>query len=408
MASEVSMSAAESPELVRLFHTYTGSASSIGAHLGQLRAQTTEFNPLIVATGTDLVLYAGDGGAPTVHPFRMSTRGFKELAAVSHLGPALASLVFMRELGESELWRRDAEQLLEATRTARAGSSEAVWRERIAVKAFAGREAAIASMVDYSCRRTEHILERALAKPSYLSDANLRRDYLEGPAEDLPVPFNRVMVATFFLVGLELAHRLISWFDGLELPWERTMVIIAGRQGRPTAGVSEESNSVAGVVRAASRGRLPEAHLLIAPHAPVFPMFDGSNLDAVRTLEPVYREMWSSLAAISELGARMFDQYPGFRPEAIDRRHVDSDSRWVHQKPAIRGAEDWFALTTRLRVVMEDPRQLLSGAVTDYASQQLIDHGNEPLAIAVPGLDGESYPERVDDRGPPAAARGHT
>jgi hypothetical protein len=137
-------------------------------------------------------------------------------------------------------------------------------------------------------------------------------------------------------------------------------------------------------------------------------MFDGANLDAVRTLEPVYREMWSSLAAISELGARMFDQYPGFRPEGIDRRHVDSDSRWVHQKPAIRGAEDWFALTTRLRVVMEDPRQLLSGAVTDYASQQLIDHGNEPLAIAVPGLDGESYPERVDDRGPPAAARGHS
>jgi hypothetical protein len=407
MASESAISATESPELVRLFHAYTASASSIGAHLGQLRARATARDPLIVATGTDLVLYPGDGAPPTVEPFRMSTRGFKELAAVSHLGPALASLAFMTELGESVLWHNDAEQLLAVTRAARAGSSEAVWRERIAVRAFAGREAAIASMVDYSCRLTEDVLERALAEPSYLSDANLRRDYLEGPAEDLPVPFNRVMVATFFLVGVELAHRLISWFDDLQLPWERTMVIIAGRQGRPTAGVSEESNSVAGVVRAASRNRLPGERLLIAPHAPVFPMFDGSNLDAVYALEGAYREMWSSLAAISELGARMFDQYPGFRPEGIDRRHVDPDSRWVHQKPAIRGAEDWFALTTRLRVVMEDPRQLLSGAVTDYASQQLVDHGNDPLAITVPGLDGEPYPELVVDRGPPAATRGY-
>jgi hypothetical protein len=42
---------------------------------------------------------------------------------------------------------------------------------------------------------------------------------------------------------------------------------------------------------------------------------------------------------------------------------------------------------------MEDPRQLLSGAVTDYASRQLIEHENDPAAVIVPGLDGEHYPE---------------
>jgi hypothetical protein len=42
---------------------------------------------------------------------------------------------------------------------------------------------------------------------------------------------------------------------------------------------------------------------------------------------------------------------------------------------------------------MEDPRQLLSGAVTDYASRQLIDHRNDPAAVTVPGLDGEPYPK---------------
>ncbi len=45
--------------------------------------------------------------------------------------------------------------------------------------------------------------------------------------------------------------------------------------------------------------------------------------------------------------------------------------------PVITSADDWFALTTRLRVVLEDPRQLLSGAVTDYVSAQLVEHGND-------------------------------
>ena len=64
----------------------------------------------------------------------------------------------------------------------------------------------------------------------------------------------------------------------------------------------------------------------------------------------------------------------------------------VHGKPAVTGPGDWFALVTRLRVVMEDPRQLLSGAVTDYASSELVRHDNDPSAVTVPGLDGEPYP----------------
>ena len=383
----------ESPELLQLFETYTASPTSIGAHLGQAAARTNVSDPLIVATGSDIALYPGGGAPPAVEAFRLSTRGFKELAGISHLGPALATLSMMRDLDESGPWRGDAERLLDVTQAARAANSAALWREQIAVGAFVGREPAIAAMVDYSCRLTERFLERALERPSYLTDAALRRDYLEGPGDDLPVCFNRVMVATFFLTGMDFAHRLISWFDGLGLPWERAMVIIAGRQGRPTAGVSQESNSVAGVVHAASRDRLPLERLMIAPHAPVFPMFDGTNMDGVAALEDPYRRLWSSLRAMSELGARMFHAYPRFRPRPSLNGSIGPDTAWVHEKPAVHGPDDWLALTTRLRVVMEDPRQLLSGAVTDYASRQLVENANEPLAITVPGLDGEPYPE---------------
>ncbi len=384
----------ESPELIDLFTIYTASPTSMGARLAAAVARSTAGDPLIVATGTDLALFPGDGAAPTIEPFRYSTRGFKELAAISHLGPALATLVALREADQSSPWQADAEQLLAVTKAARAANSVELWRERIAVRAFTGREPAIAAMVDYSCALTERFLNRALDDPSYLTMKSLRENYLEGPSANLPVPFNRVMVATFFLSGMDIAHRLISWADHLDLDWAQAMVIVAGKAGRPTAGVTVESNSVAGVIIAASRDRLPLERLYIAPHAPVFPAYDGTNIDGAARLETDYRRLWSSLRATSELGRDMFEGFPQFRPRPLERVKLTADVTTVHEKPAVDRPDDWYALTTRLRVVMEDPQQLLSGAVTDYASRLLVETANDPTAVFVPGLDGEPYPGR--------------
>ena len=229
----------ESPELVALFTTYTAGPDSIGAHLAQAAVSATEHDPLLVVTGTDLVLYPGRGKSPLIEPYRLATRGFKELAAVSHLGPAVATLARLRELtGDDDVdgtaadgWRADAARLLEATTAVRAANSPSLWRDQLAVRAFAGREDAIAAMIDYSCALTARFLRRALADPAYLTMASVRRDYLEGPPGDgdLPVPFNRVMIATFYLTGMDIAHRLIGWLEAVGVDWPRAMVIFAGQ-----------------------------------------------------------------------------------------------------------------------------------------------------------------------------------
>lgn len=382
---------AEGPALIDLFEAYTGAPGSIGDHLGQAAARRTAGDPLVVATGADVAVFPGGGAPPSVEPFRLSTRGFKELAGVSHLAPALVTLARMKASEPDGAWREDAQRLLQACRAARAENCVALWREQIAVAAYRGREDAIAAMVDYSCARTEAILERALAEDGYLTAAMLRRECIEGPSPDLPVPFSRVMVATFFLAGMDIAHRIIAFLDGFELAWERTMVVVAGRAGRPTAGVTRDTNSVAGVIATATRGRLPQEHLLIAPHAPVFPAFDGSDLEPAAALEQDYRRLWAGVMATSELGADMFESYPRFDPAAAPSQ-LERGAARVSAMPAIEEPDDWFALTTRLRVVLEDPRQLLSGAVTDYASRQLVANDNTPSAVTVPGLDGEPYP----------------
>lgn len=391
----------ESPELVDLFTTYTASPDSIAAHLAQATARDTDHDPLLVVTGTDLALYPGGGAAPVIEPYRLATRGFKELAGISHLGPALATLVRLRELASDDGgyvggWRADAARLLDATKAARAASSTPLWRDQIAVRAFAGREESIAAMIDYSCLLTERFLQRALDDPPYLTMTAVRQDYLEGPARhgDLPVPFNKVMIATFYLTGMDIAHRLITWLDAAGIDWARAMVIFAGQAGRPTAGVTQESHSVAGVVRAVSRGRLAPERVFIAPHAPVFPPHDPAEKDTTRAkaLESGYRELWAGLRATSDLAGGMFEGYPRFAAPSAERVTIGPGTASVHAKPALKGPDDWLALVTRLRVVMEDPTQLLSGAVTDYASSEIVAHANDPSAVTVPGLDGEPYP----------------
>lgn len=393
----------ESAELVDLFTTYTASPDSIGAHLAQATARETERDPLLIVTGTDLALYPGGGAAPVIEPYRLASRGFKELAGISHLGPALATLARLRELAgvaikpsDDDGWRADAARLLDATKAARAASSVSLWRDQIAVRAFAGREESIAAMVDYSCMLTERFLQRALDDPAYLTMSAVRRDHLAGPAShgDLPVPFSKVMIATFYLTGMDIAHRLITWLDAEGIDWERAMVIFAGQSGRPTAGVTQESHSVAGVIRAVSRGRLATERVFMAPHAPVFPPYDPAGKDSgpAQALERGYRRLWAGLRATSDLAGGMFEGYPRFAALSAERFTIGPGTASVHAKPAMKGPDDWLALVTRLRVVMEDPTQLLSGAVTDYASSELVAHANDPSAVTVPGLDGEPYP----------------
>jgi hypothetical protein len=228
----------ESPELVDLFTTYTAGPDSIGSHLARTAVEHGSTDPLIVATSADFALYQGDGRPPTVEGLRFSTRGFKELAGVSHLGPAVATLVQLREKYADFGWRAEAERLLREVERSRAANSVALWRETIAVEAYRGREQAIADMVDYSCAVTARYLRAALADESYLTSRTLREDYLEGGGSgaQVPVPVHQMMIATFFLTGLDISHRILRWFTTQKIDWHRAMVVIAaGRAAPPRA-----------------------------------------------------------------------------------------------------------------------------------------------------------------------------
>jgi pimeloyl-ACP methyl ester carboxylesterase len=392
----------QSPEFLDLFTSYTASKASIGSQLTATVTETTSSYPLLVATSFDMLLFPGGGQDPSYINFRLTSRGFKELAAISHLGPAMASLVQMHENGAPpEVWKKHAGNLLAKTRAVQEINSASLWQDLIQVEAYRGRESAIASIIDYACSVTQRYLELVLHDPAKLTAEFLRENYLEatGSGLDASVPFNAVMIATFFLVGLDTSYRMRQWFKTNKIDWKTAMVLITGRQGRETSGVTISTSSVAQVILQSSNLELPAERLYIAPHGAVPTIKYSDDADSLRQYEHGYRSLWNGLYGMAQLGETMFAGYPAFKPEQNTRPVINTSTITVSELPKISSADDWFSMITRMRVVVEDARQLLSGCVTDYAAEQLRLAGSDLSRVIVPGLDGVDYtpPTRLYD-----------
>src|SRR6185295_14146132 len=141
-----------------LFRAFTGEEASIGAELTRLMVARSADDPLLVSTASDIALFPGAGAAPEVESFRKSTRGFIELTAVSHLPLALCYLARMRELGDAGGDADGAiglpvgpdgqasvdakiDALIAHGERVRRANTEAMWRDHVALRAFAGLEA---------------------------------------------------------------------------------------------------------------------------------------------------------------------------------------------------------------------------------------------------------------------------
>ena len=375
----------------KLYKIYTSDPDSMGSHLTARMAKLTADDPLLVVTGSDAVLFPGTGKRPVVESFRKSTRGFIELASVSHLGTAVAWLVRLRELADP-VWRADAARLIGQIDSTRRINSEELWREEIAVPALAGYESKIADLIDYSCAVTRAFLVDGLADESLMNFQYLRTHYLEpvGSAA-VPVPINDMMVATFALAFLDIGHRMIRWMRGQVTDWARLMVMLSGRSGRPTWA----SNNMCHLLWKASDERLLPERVYIAPHAPSFVLADMHDEAQLRKLDAEFRAIWNSTRATVELARNMFEGFAAFETTMRPAPTVDVGGKMaVSEMPPLRSPDDRFTAITRLRLVMEDPGQLLANSVASYIIDQLSEHGNRPEAVFIPGFTNVTYPAR--------------
>ncbi len=387
------------PEFSDLYSIFTSGSDSIGAHLNDIRARHSADHPLLVTTGSDIVVFPGSGRAPVTESFRRSTRGFVELTAISHLGVAVPYIIRMRDLGEPA-WEEDANRLIDRILKVRAVNDEAYWRDTVAVAAWSGMESKIADLVEYSCDVTLDFLRRGLRNQALLSFDYLRQHFLDPiDSPDVPVPMNDMMAGTFGLVLLDSSHRIIGWLKDQAIDWERLMIIISGRAGRATAGLTWQTNSMCHLLWQASEHRLLPERLYIAPHAPSL-MLETLRDEVGRVeIEAQFRAIWFSSRVTVELGRAMFEGYPAFRQVINDPPVIDGTTESLAELPTVQSAEDRRAIMTRLRFVMEDPAQQLANATAHYIIDQLCACDNRPSKVIVPGFTNMTYPRRSTKRG---------
>jgi hypothetical protein len=376
-----------------LYEAYTGPGSS-GQHLTKHMVRLTEGEPLLVITGADFVIFPGSRRPPIVESFRHSTRGFVELTAVSHLAPGIAWVFRLRELGYAH-WRDDAKRIIDRSDRVRRINNADYWHKDVAVEAYRGYESKIADMVDYTCRVSSEFMRGCLEDERLMTFEHLRR-YLLDPVDDaaVPIPLNDVMVATFTLAFLDIAHRMIRWLRSQSFDWRTLMVLLSGKSGRPSAGLTWQTNNNCHLLWQASQERISPENVQITPHGPALALPDLLDPARVAETERQAREVFLHLRTNIDLARAMFEGYPAFVKSIEEPPVIEPTTKSLHAMPRLRSPDDRLTAITRLRFVMEDPTQLLSNSVAHFVVDQLCQHENRPEMVVIPGFSKVSYPSR--------------
>lgn len=381
------------PDFMKLFEIFTSAPSSIGRQLHHELGKHHGADPLMVVTGAEMFLFPGDGKPATAVDYRLTQRGFFEMTAVSHLGLAIPYLARLRELGAPGC-KDAAKDLVAQCRVVRSKNSPAFWRDTVAVDAWKGLEDKISDLVDYTCAVTEDYLEKAMRDQEMLSFDYMRANLIEGdgPAA-VPVSFNAMMAGTFALTALETVHRIIAWLTAQNIRWEDLMVLVCGRAGRPSAGLTWQTNVMCHTLYQTSQQRLDPTKVIIAPTAPCLEVADLANPGKSAAFEQKYREFWYASISSVEMSRLMWPDYPAFKKIVEAPPALEDDTQFMYEMPVVRSIKDTRAIVARLRYVMEDPGAQIASAGMQFVIDQLSTNGNRPELVELPGFTDVEYPK---------------
>jgi hypothetical protein len=202
------------------------------------------------------------------------------------------------------------------------------------------------------------------------------------------------MVATFTLTFLDIGHRIMRWLRAQDFDWPTLMVLLSGRAGRPSSGLTWVTNNSCHLLWRASREKLSPENVQITPHGPSLGLSDIGNKARLTEIEAQFRDIFLHLRANIDMSRLMFEGYPSFSKSIEEPPVIEPKTKTLRAMPRLRSPDDRVTAITRLRFVMEDPTQLLSNSVAHFVIDQLSDHGNRPEAVVIPGFSNTTYPAR--------------
>lgn len=358
----------------------SGGPSAIGTELAEADAGGATKGPLILVTGTGIYAYAPDRTLIAHADTRLNpASGFFELTAVSHVGPAIAYLARLNELGDGR-WQDSLDGLLADVKAVRRVNAETTdnWLDRLDLAAWAPHRDQIGAMVDYAMWMAGTYLQDVKDgdASAFTVDA-VDRDFLSVTSHRFPIPYNAVMIGTFSLVTLSSLYGIHADLADTGIDWAAARVVIRMKVGtNVTAGLTAGTQPKVELLRLLSGGALPAESILIAPFADQRPSIGQPELPQ-EDFDYYAVDVWSRITSRNRIGGTSF---------------VGVDDIYLPARPPLPGdygvtpAGDIDAFIMRLKHSLTDPRELLSNTVGFWMGPAFAAAGWDPAKVEIPGL----------------------
>ncbi|MCC7453322.1 MAG: DUF5624 domain-containing protein [Crocinitomix sp.] len=375
-----------------LFTAYTG---PMGKGQGQPGIGTLAANaaatkagpdsPLLYAYGANLAWFATNQtlqptSSETISPILSSgfAPGMIELAAVSHLGPAIGSLIRLQENGtEQDNYEvmNSIEKLLTCSKEAKRMNTADAWTEINPI--FSTYANDLTTMIEAGLGQVNHYLARVSAGQTPLNFETFRTELLNPSHSKFP-SFDSVMIATFALANLANHYQVLTWLDNTitdaaSIP--KMTVLLSGSAGRATAGLTAKTNPsyLRLMAWAKSKGYSLKSQIYIAPFGPAFSVPSTDKFDWY-SLEKTARGIWWQTELAVGLSEPMFKDYPS--EKQLDGILGESEITEPSMADFMR----------RLKYSLGHSTQELASSTSGYILRSLLKNGTQPAGLWIPGL----------------------
>lgn len=360
---------------------------------GAAAAQVGPNSPMLYINGGSTAFFATNQTltpAPTTYTPPALTGGFApgmvELAAVSHLGPAIGSLIQMWEIGtpeDREQVMNSIESLLALTEKAKKLNTASAWCELN--PALCSYTESLVTLIDGGLLLINQYLVGVIAGTSDLSFDTFRAQVLNPPNLESP-SFDAVMIATFALANLVNHYQVLCWLDQTitdptSIP--NMLVLISGTAGRSTAGLTAQTNPTCQRLNAwaSSKGQSFKDRIYIISGGTTFGLSPSTGIWAPTSgtwasLEGMVRTTWWQTYQAVDLSDPMFVDYPA-------QTQPDETA-----PPSETGNPPLSYFMGKLKFVLGHPTQELASSTSSFILDALLKNDTNPVGLWIPGLSG--------------------
>ena len=371
---------------------YPQDRTAVAQDLARVVGQSELFKsgPLVVANSVGIYIYNGDKGHQLMSSasYRASKdSGFYEITGISHIGPAIAYLGALKELGDSS-WENHLDPMIDhlaAVREINAAPPSTHWLTQLDTPIYTERADQIKKMIDYACSLAANYLLSVKNNKGDFCGQHIVDNFLNVQSNDYPISYDTVMIGTFAVVGLKSIYELYKALSNKNIDWANAKIILHNLAGTNYgAGVTEGSNWLVPVIESVAGSVLDPKRIIIMPYASL-PKSLGEDSLSDDDFNMIASTLWGASYSRPIVSEVAFSHVEDIKIPYRDPLPGDYEVTTADQ------IEDFVK---RLKFSITSPKQMLSNTVGFWLAGEAVSKKWQFAKMDLPGLT-HGFPEEI-------------